>query len=244
MDLPGYLVNVLHKKITIGVFEMKKIINEVWVELKLVFLGKTMDILLPPILFLVLNSIYGLLVALIGSLLLSIFFLIKRLRKKDNSLYSFGGIIGIVFASLMVYLNDNASNFFLLDIISTGLLIVASVASLILKKPLAIWVSHITRGWDLEWFYREDVLPAYREVTIFWLVFFIVRINVEIYLYINASIEQLTVGNIILGYPLLIAVLTISYIYGITRLRKLNGPGIDEFRNGKQPPFRGQTRGF
>merc|ERR1711879_375086 len=105
--------------------------------------------------------------------------------------------------------NDNASNFFLLDIISTGLLIVASVASLILKKPLAIWVSHITRGWDLEWFYREDVLPAYREVTIFWLVFFIVRINVEIYLYINASIEQLTVGNIILGYPLLIAVLTI-----------------------------------
>lgn len=223
---------------------MRKILTEVWQELKLVMLGKTMDILLPPILFLILNSLFGLIVALIGSLLLSLFYLIKRIRNKDNSFYSMGGIIGVIFAVLMAYLNDNASNFFLPDIISTGLLIIGTIVSLVIKKPLAIWVSHLTRGWDLKWFYREDVLPAYREVTIFWLIFFVSRITVEIYLYLNASIEQLTIGNIILGYPLLIAVLTISYIYGITRLRKLKGPGIDEFRAGLEPPYRGQTRGF
>jgi hypothetical protein len=39
-------------------------------------------------------------------------------------------------------------------------------------------------------------------------------------------------------------VLVLSYIYGIWRLRKLKGPGIDEYLENKTAPFRGQTRGF
>ncbi|CCV66595.1 hypothetical protein BN85315740 [Paracholeplasma brassicae] len=48
----------------------------------------------------------------------------------------------------------------------------------------------------------------------------------------------------VVGYPLLFLILVTSYIYGIYRLRKLKGPGIDEFIQKKEPPFRGQTRGF
>lgn len=48
----------------------------------------------------------------------------------------------------------------------------------------------------------------------------------------------------LLGWPVTIVVLVLSYVYGIWRLRKLRGPGVDEFITGKQPPYRGQTRGF
>ena len=221
-----------------------KIIKEIIGELRFVFLGKSMDIIVPPILFLVLNAQFDLLVALIGSLLFSLFFFVKRILKKENWLYSLGGFLGVLFAIFMALINDNASNFFLPDLIGTGSLIIITITSLIIKKPLAIWVSHITRGWDLKWFYLKEVKPAYQEVTIFWLVFFITRLGVEIYFYTTSSVEELAVANVILGYPVLILVLTISYIYGIARLRQLKGPGIDEYREGKMPPYRGQNRGF
>jgi hypothetical protein len=168
----------------------------------------------------------------------------RRIIKKENVYYAIGGLIGVMVAIGLAYINDNASNFFLPDLIGTSFLIVLTISSLVLKKPLAIWVSHITRGWDLEWFYRDDVKPAYQNVTVFWLGFFLVRFVVELYLYLYSSVDDLVVANIIMGYPVLIGVLTISYIYGITTLRKLKGPGIDEFMNQKEPPYRGQTRGF
>lgn len=50
--------------------------------------------------------------------------------------------------------------------------------------------------------------------------------------------------NTLLGFPVTIAVLILSYVYGIWRLKQLGGPGIDEFRAHAPKPWRGQTRGF
>ncbi len=223
---------------------MKRFLIEITKELRMVLTGKSLDILLPPIIFLLLNNLLSLTIALVGSLLLNILFFSLRIIQKENMYYALGGLIGVLLAITLAYINNNGSNFFLPDIIGTGVLVVITTISLIIKKPLAIWVSHITRGWDLKWFYREDVLPAYREVTIFWLFFFLLRFSIEVYLYISSTVDELVVANIIMGIPLLITVLTISYVYGITRLRKLGGPGIDEFLNGSEPPYRGQIKGF
>lgn len=223
---------------------MNSLFKDILSELKLVLTGKTLDILLPPIIFLVLNNLFNLYIAMIGSLLLSLIFLGTRLLKKERWYYALGGVIGVIIAIILSYIDNNANNFFLPDIIGTLLLVIITTVSLLIKKPLAIYVSHITRGWDLKWFYLDTVKPAYTRVTYFWLLFFIFRLLIEMYLYFNNSVDQLVLSNIIMGYPLLIAVLTISYIYGITFLRKLKGPGIDEYMNSIKPPYRGQTRGF
>jgi len=223
---------------------MKKLFKEIFGELLLVFTGKSLDIIVPPLLFIALYKLWNLESALIGSLVLSVIFLVIRIYKKENLYYAFGGLFGVLFAVGMSYLNQNASNFFLPDIIGTGVLIVITTISLVFKKPLAALVSHITRGWSLDWFYRDDVRPAYKEVTIFWLTFFIVRLVIEITLFFNGSVDDLVIANIILGLPVTIGVLTISYIYGMWRLHNLKGPSVDEFRDKKEPPWRGQTRGF
>ena len=223
---------------------MKKLVLEIAKELKMVLTGKSLDILLPPIVFLILNNVFSLLVALIGSLFINVLFFAVRIIQRENIFYALGGLLGVIFAITLAYVNNNGSNFFLPDIIGTVILVIITIVSLIIRKPLAIWVSHITRGWDLKWFYREDVLPAYREVTIFWLFFFTTRLSIEVYLYVTSTVEELVIANIIMGFPLLITVLTISYIYGITRLRRMGGPGVDEFMDGVNPPYRGQVKGF
>lgn len=223
---------------------MKRFIKEVLEELLQVFRGRTLDVLLPPILFLVLLRGFDLLIALIGSLLLSVILFLYRLSNKENLVYAISGLIGVLFATGMTYISTNASNFFLPDIIGTSVLLIVTSVSILTKRPIAAYVSHITRGWDYSWFQREDVRPAYLEVSILWLGFFAVRLSVEVYLYITSTVEELVFANVILGLPLTIVVLTISYGYGIYRLRAMGGPGIDEYQKGLEPPYRGQTRGF
>lgn len=223
---------------------MRKLLKEVLEELLLVLTGKSLDILLPPVLFLILYKIGDLTFALLGSLVLSAFFLLLRVRRKENLYYAIGGFGGILFAAIISYLNNSATSFFLPDIIGTFIITLVTIISLIKKKPIAALVSHITRGWSLDWFYRDDVLPAYKEVSIFWLVFFIVRLTIEISLFSIGSVENLVIANIILGLPVTLTVLTISYLYGIWRLHNLKGPGVDEFRENIDPPWKGQRRGF
>jgi hypothetical protein len=119
-----------------------------------------------------------------------------------------------------------------------------SIVTLIIDKPLAAYASHLTRGWKLDWFWRKDVKPAYREVTFMWSLFFMIRTIIQVTLFLSDNVDALVWANTLMGLPVTVAVLVLSYIYGIWRLRKLKGPGIDEYLENKTAPFRGQTRGF
>lgn len=223
---------------------MRKLLKEISEEFLLVFKGKTLDTLIPPIVFLMSYNAFNLNIALIISFSLSFIILIYRMIKKENQKYAIIGIIALGVASIFSYLGNNPSTYFIPDILGSALSLALAIISLVLKKPLAAYASHFTRGWPLSWFWRDDVRPAYMEVTILWAFYFLLRTSVEITFYINNDIQNFVWFNTLIGFPLLIGVLTISYVYGIWRLRKLKGPGVDEFIEGIKPPYRGQTRGF
>ena len=218
--------------------------KEVFEELRLVFKGKTLDTILPPVVFVVFNNLFALEIALLVSIILAILIFVYRLVKKESFYYTIGGLVGVMIASGLAFLDSNANNFFLPGIIGNGLIVLGGLVSLFLGKPLAAYVSHLTRNWPLEWFDRKDVSPAYKEVTIAWIVFFLMRTILESYLYMTSTPEALASAEIFLGIPITIGILIFSYVYGIYRLRKLGGPGVDEFIEGKEPPYKGQTRGF
>jgi len=223
---------------------MKKLFKEIYEELILVLKGKTLDTLLPPIVFIITLNLFNLNVSIITSVSLSILLWLHRAIRHDNQKYAIFGLLGVIIASLFAYLNNDPRTYFIPDILGSGFILILTVYTLIINKPLAAYVSHLTRGWPLAWFWRKDVLPAYREVTWFWLFYFVIRTSVETILFLSDSIDQLVWFNTFIGFPLLIAILTVSYIYGMWRLHQLKGPGVDEFIEEKEPPFRGQTRGF
>jgi hypothetical protein len=49
---------------------------------------------------------------------------------------------------------------------------------------------------------------------------------------------------LITGWPALLILLVLSYIYGIWRLQDLKGPSVEEFKSAASPPWQGQRRGF
>lgn len=219
-------------------------LKEIWEELKSVLSGKTIDALLPPIIFVIVDAIFGLDVAVIAALGLAVLLGGYRLIRGQTWGYALGGLLGVGLAAGLALLTRNAASYFIPAMISSGLFMLAAVISNLLGKPLAALASHLTRGWPLEWFWREDVRPAYRDATWMWAAFFGLRLALQIILFQVGEGGSLTWANTLLGWPVTIIILVVSYVYGIWRLRQLGGPGVDEFEAGKEPPWEGQTRGF
>jgi intracellular septation protein A len=218
--------------------------REILEELTSVLSGKTLDAIIPPLIFVIVNSAYGLTAAIIVALIISTAFGVYRLIRKQSGVYALFGTLGILLAGGFAYLADNATNYFLPGIVTNAFVLLLSVFTLLIDKPLAAYASHLTRGWTLDWFWRKDIKPAYREVTVMWSLFFLIRTIIQVTLFLSESVDALVVANTIMGLPVTVAVLVLSYVYGIWRLRNLKGPGIDEYLENKSAPFRGQTRGF
>jgi len=223
---------------------MKINFQEIIDELKNIFLSRTFDALLPPLVFAVTNSFSSLNTAVIFAIITAFSLWILRVIKKQNWKYSIGGLMIVITASSLAFITKNASNYFIPGMINSSVFFLTALISVILGKPLAAWASHLSRSWPLEWFWRDDIKPAYREVSLFWAVFFLIRLTAQIVLYRNADPIILAWANTLLGWPFTILILILSYIYGIWRLRKLGGPGVEEFKAGEEPPWEGQKRGF
>ena len=218
--------------------------SEIIEELKTVLSSKTIDAILPPLFFVIINNIVSLDAAAIAAISVAIIIGIIRLGKKQPWKYALGGLFLVSLASGLSYITKSAASYFIPAIISSSVLIILALGSLVLKKPLAAWASHLTRGWPLEWFWRKDVKPAYTEVTWFWTAFLFMRLFIQITLYRLGESSNLTWANILLGWPFTITILIFSYIYGLWRLKNLGGPGVHEYKEDKDPPWEGQTRGF
>lgn len=219
-------------------------IREIIDELKTIGSGRTFDALLPPLIFLIINRILDLNIAVMAALSVAVIFGAVRLWRRQNWFYALAGFIGVSLASGLAYLTQSAAGYFIPAIITSVFLLLLALMSQLKGKPLAAWASHLTRGWPLEWFWRADIKPAYREVTWMWTGFLGLRLILQIMLFRAGEASQLTWANSLLGWPFTILVLILSYLYGIWRLRNLKGPGVEEYKQGKEPPWDGQKKGF
>ena len=206
--------------------------------------GSLLDAILPPVLFLIINSIFGFQAAMWTSLGLAVLIAVLRLARGQSLLYALAGIGSVGLAIGIVWLLGRSEGYFLPNLVSGAMTLALSLISLIIRRPLVAWTSFIARRWPLEWYWHPKIRPAYSEVTIAWTVFFAARLLWQYSLYQAQAASQLAFVNALMGWPALIVLLVFSYLYGTWRLGKLNGPSVDEFRKQVPPPWEGQKRGF
>jgi hypothetical protein len=159
-------------------------------------------------------------------------------------LYALAGIGSVGLAIAIVWLLGRAEGYFLPSLVSGGMTVALALVSLIIRRPFVAWTSFIARRWPLDWYWHPRVRPAYTEVTIAWTVFFIARLLWQVSLFREQAADQLALINALLGWPALIVLLILSYLYGTWRLKNLKGPGVEDFKKQTQPPWQGQQRGF
>ena len=220
--------------------------SELLQEFRTVFSGRstTLDAIIPPILYSIVNAVAGLLPATLAALALAAFLALLRLTRKQSWRYALGGIVLTLFAAGLAWYTQNAANFFLPGLLSSAALLLAALISNLAGKPLAALSSHLTRAWPIEWYWLPKIRPAYTEVTWMWVGFIAARLFAQYALYRQSNIALLGWANVLLGWPVTIIALVISYLYGSWRLTKLGGPSVEEFLAQQSPPWIGQKKGF
>jgi hypothetical protein len=221
-------------------------IKELTQEFRAVFSGRTntADTIIPPLLYALVNLLAGLLPATLSALVLATLLTVLRLARKQSWLYAFSGLVLTMLAAGLAWYTQNGASFFLPDLLTSGILLAAALLSIWAGKPLAAWSSHLTRAWPKEWYWLPSIRPAYTEVTWMWVAFIAVRLAAQYALYQQGNVSLLGWANVLLGLPVTIVVLGISYLYGIWRLAKLGGPSVEEFLSDQPAPWNGQKRGF
>ncbi len=221
-------------------------LKELGEELRTVFSGRsnTLDTLIPPLLYAGVDLLAGLTPAMLSALGLAFGLMLYRLIRKQAWFYALSGFLLVALAVGFAWFNKSASSFFLPDMISSALLLLTALISILVGRPLAAWSSHLTRAWPRAWYWQQNVRPAYIEVTWLWAGFITLRFVAQLLLYQKASVLTLSWANTLLGWPVTVGVLVISYLYGTWRLASLRGPSVEEFLSDALPPWQGQKRGF
>ncbi len=221
-------------------------VRELLQEFRTVFSGRgnLADSIVPPVLFVLLNAFLSFEVAMWGSLVVVLGITVYRLLRHQDLRYAIGGLGAVLLAVLVARLLGRAEGYFLPNIIMGAVTVVLCLVSVILRRPLVAWTSHLTRRWPLAWYWHPRVRPAYSEVTLAWAVFFALRLALQLSLFQEQAAGLLAVFNVLTGWPATIVLLVVSYLYGTWRLRNLEGPSVEEFEAGDEPPWTGQRRGF
>ena len=188
--------------------------KEIFEEFKSVFSGSNalVDSALPPILFLLLNAIFGFQTAIFSSLAVGIGLAFLRIIRKQKVWYALGGIGATSLAIGLRYLLNSTTAYFLPTIINGGLTTLLLLISILVKRPAVAFTSALTRRWPLQWYWHPRIRPAYAEVTAIWVVFSGVKLAIQVMLYLSGNTNGLALFELISGWPALI-VLLISAIF-------------------------------
>jgi hypothetical protein len=220
--------------------------KEIWEELKTVFSGRgsLFDSIIPPILFLMLNSYWGLQAATWGSLAGVVIISIFRMSKKQSLWFALAGLSVSLMAVGLTYWLGRQEAYYLPSIINDLVFILIFSASLLWKRPMAAYTSYLIRAWPMKWYWQPKIRPAYMEVTSAWVVLFGFRLAIQFSLFQQGNASTLAWLDVLMGWPFILAILIGSYLYGIWRLQKLGGPSVEEWKNHASPPWKSQQRGF
>lgn len=202
------------------------------------------DSLLPPLIFVAVNALLSLGPASTSALAAGGIVALWRIRRGQRVVYAMGGIAAVGFAAWLALRSGRAESYFLPGIVSAAGWAAVAVVSIVVRRPLAAWSSWFLRRWPLPWYWRDDVRPAYAEVTVLWAVYFAVRAGLQWVFYLREQPEILAAVKVATSWPTILPLLILSYVYGNRRLHRLGGPNVDEFTAKSDPPFLGEQRGF
>ena len=138
-------------------------VHELTEEFRTVVIGRSniTDSVVPPLVFVVISALWGLTYAIAGSLAFALLIAMVRLGRRQPVKYALGGVGGVVLAAVVAQLLGRAEGYFLPSIISGGGTLVVCLLSVIVRRPMVAWTSHVARGWPLDWYWHPNVRPAY-----------------------------------------------------------------------------------
>lgn len=202
------------------------------------------DGIVPPVLFVTVNSIWGVVPAAWIGLGSAVAISLWRLLRGRPTRFAFAGLFGTALAVFLALRSGESEDYFLPGIVSGAGTSLLMLVSILVKRPFLAFTSWATRGWPIEWYWHPRVRPAYTRTSWMWVGFFAARALWQWRLYLDANTVGLGVARVAMGWPALLLLLIATYVLGRRWLTALDGPSVEEFEARTPPPWKGQEAGF
>jgi hypothetical protein len=134
-----------------------------------------------------------------------------RLVRRESPRFAISGLIGVGFAAFIAARSGKAENFFLPGLLFNGAYAAAFLGSLAARRPLVGLIVGQLQGEGSSW--RDDPvrLRAYTQATWLWAGLFLLRLVVQLPLYLAGAVVALGVARTAMGVPLFAIGLFLTY---------------------------------
>jgi hypothetical protein len=185
---------------------------------------------IPPVVFVIVNSIADLRPAIISAVGSALALTIYRLVRRQSVQQSLTGLFAVVVAALIAARTGQARGYFLLGIWSSFAYAAAFGISVLVRRPVVglLWeFLDPMPGDNVRWYRRRALLRAYDIATLAATVVFLARGVVQLTLYKGSHTGWLAFARISMGYPLYVAAVGFGFWIVSRARRRLAAPSDD-----------------
>ena len=127
---------------------------------------------------------------------------VARLIRRESPQQALSGLIGVAFAAFIATRSGRAEDFVLPGLLANAAYASAFLISIALRRPLVGYIVGALTGEGTHW--REDPIRmrTYARATALWAALFLLRLAVQLPLYLAGAVVELGVARTAMGVPL------------------------------------------
>jgi len=127
---------------------------------------------------------------------------LARIVKRESPMYAVSGLIGVGFAAFVATRSGRAEDFFLPGLLANAVYAAAFLISLAVRRPLVGIIVTKLDGEDDSWRRNPLRVRAFVRATWLWAGLFLVRLIVQLPLYLAGDVVALGVAKTAMALPL------------------------------------------
>jgi hypothetical protein len=170
----------------------------------------------PVLVFVLLNSLFGLTAAIWGSLGSAALITVVCVVRKKPLQPAISGFFGVGIAAFIAYRTGSAKGFFLFGIWASLVYGSVFLVSMAVRRPLVGMVWSFVNGHGTSWRSDRKAMFVYQLATLTWVVVFAARFVVQQWLYNQDQTGWLAFARLAMGYPLT-AIAAVVTVWAVTR---------------------------
>jgi hypothetical protein len=172
------------------------------------------DSSLPGLVFIAVYTLGGsdLQMATIAAIGLGALIAVYRLVRGESAKYAAGGFIGVLIAGFIATRTGKAEDFFLPGLLFNAGYALAYFISILVRWPLiGVFVGPLM-GEGMTWRKDPDKVKLFSRASWLWVGMFLVRLLVQLPLYLTSSLVALGIAKTVMGLPIFALTLWLTYL--------------------------------
>lgn len=149
---------------------------------------------------------------------------VARLVRRESPRHALSGLVGVALAAFIATQSGRAEDFFLPGLLANAAYASAFLISLAVRKPLVRIIVTKLDGEDEHWRDDPHTTRAFVLATWLWAGVFLLRLVVQLPLYLAGAVVALGVAKTVMGLPIFALGLWLSWL--LIRSHRVSSPAV------------------